>query len=165
MITYQNTLKETKLVNFLGLNVTKFYQALIPALSAAHEMRCLSLNVQPIVLKNHPDPTYLAYTTLVMKFFAYHTDLTVPVSQYLALRTQLEQLSNVYNDSKNEWQKVEKRAGSYLGQLEIDSGREGNNPSGRKCHSCGSPDHYKKDRPKKKATCGNIGGNCCVREA
>ena len=121
MITYQNTIKEMKLVNFPGLNVTKFYQALIPALNAAHEMRYLPLNVGLIILKNHTGPTDFAYTSLTMQFFADHANFTDPVSQYMALRTQLDHLSNVYNDSKDEWQKVEKSNGGYLGQLKMDS--------------------------------------------
>ena len=80
-------------------------------------MKFLPLNVGLIVLKNHTGPKDLAYTLLLRKFFANHMISADPVSQYLALRMQLVQLSNIYNDSKNEWDMVEKNAGGNIGHL------------------------------------------------
>ena len=51
---------------------------------------------------------------------------------------------------------VEKNAGGYISQLQMDEGSK--NPQGRKCYNCGSPDHYKKQCPPKKATGGSSNG-------
>ena len=100
-------------------------------------MKCLLLNVGPIVLKNHTGPTYFAYALLTMHFFADHTNLTGPESQYLALRMQLEQLSNIY-DSKDEWEKVEKSNDGYLGRLKMDNGGGGKNPRANNSYRAGN---------------------------
>ena len=65
-----------------------------------------------------------------------HTGNTDPVSQYPALKPQLVQLSNIYNDFKNKWVMVEKNAGGYIGHLKMDGSTEGKNPAGRKCCNC-----------------------------
>ena len=71
-----------------------------------------------------------------------------PENQYMALKGQLSKLSNVYNDSKNDWVMVEKNAGGYISKLQMDEST--NNPRGRKCFKCGSSDHFKKQCPRKK---------------
>ena len=60
---------------------------------------------------------------------------------------------------------IEKNAGGYLGHLRLDEG--GKNLNEDLCYGCGSPDHYKKYCPRKKASGGICGGNLCccgVRE-
>ena len=71
-----------------------------------------------------------------------------PENQYMALKGQLSKLSNVYNDSKNDWVMVEKNAGGYISQLQMDESTK--NPRRRKCFKCGSSDHFKKQCPHKK---------------
>ena len=136
-------------MDFPGLNVTKYHNILLPSLSAAHEMKCLPLNVGPVVLKNHTGPKDVAHGALLGTYTADQTMNNGPESQYLALKPQLMELSNVYNDSKNDWVMVKKNAGGYISQLKMDD--KDKNPQGRRCYNCRSPDHYKKQRPKKKA--------------
>ena len=62
MMMYQETIKNTKLVDYPGLCVTKYHTNLLLALSVAYHMKCLLLNVGLIVLKNHTGPKDLAYT-------------------------------------------------------------------------------------------------------
>ena len=109
-----------------------------------------------IVLKIHAGPKDVAYGSLLAQYIVDQTRHNGPESQYLALREQLVQLSNVYNDSKNAWFVVEKNVGGYISQLQID--KKGKNPQGRKCFNCGSPDHYKNQCPQKKATGGSRNG-------
>ena len=54
---------------------------------------------------------------------------------------------------------IEKNAGGYLGHLRLDEG--GKNLNEDLCYGCGSPDHYKKYCPRKKASGGICGGNLC----
>ena len=145
MMTYQDIIKETKLVDF-----PKYHQAFLPALKVAHQRNCLLLNMGLIVLTNHTSHKDFAYNSLLGQYIAAHTNYTDPVSQSLTLRPQLKQLSNVYSNSKSTWQKVEKSAGGYPGQLKMDSSGERKNPGGRKCYKCGSTGHYKKDCPKRR---------------
>ena len=78
---YQGTIKDIKLMDYPGLNVTKYHQVLFPALNTAYQMNSLPLNVGLIVLKNHTGPKDLAYTSLLGQFFAYHKKtLTLLVS-------------------------------------------------------------------------------------
>ena len=51
---------------------------------------------------------------------------------------------------------VEKSAGGYISQLRMDD--KDKNPQARKCYNCGSPDHYKKQCPQKKAAGGSRSG-------
>ena len=159
MMTYQFITNNTKLVYFPGLDVMKFHKTLLLALRAAHQTKYLLLNVGPIVLTNDTGPKDFTYKSLLGQFITGHTRYTDPISQHYALRLQLEQLSNIYSNSKSTWEKAEKSAGRYLGQLKMDSSGDRKYVGGRKCYKCGSPDHYKKDCPKKKAAGGNHGGN------
>ncbi len=70
---------------------------------------------------------------------------------------QTRERSNGYNDSKNDWAIVEKNAGGYIDKLQMDDAKK-KNSGGRKCYKCGSPGHFKKQCPQKKATCGFCNG-------
>ena len=52
MLALQATINNTKLVDFAGLNVTKYHKILVPSLASALQMNWLPLNVGQIVLKN-----------------------------------------------------------------------------------------------------------------
>ena len=154
MMKYQDIINNTKLVDYAGLNVTSYHKVLVPSLDAAHTMGCLPLGVGPTVLKNHAGPKDASYNALLSIYIADQTRKNSPKLQYLALKEEMVELSNVYNDSKNDWVMVEKNAGGYMGALQMDDTTK-KNTGGRKCFKCGSPDHFKKQCPEKKATGGS----------
>ena len=119
-------------------------------------MKCLPLNVGPVVLKNHTGPKDVAHGALLGTYMADQTMNNGPESQYLALKPQLVELSNMLNNSKNDWVMVEKNADSFISQLNLDD--KDKHPQGCKCYNCGSPDHYKKQWPEKKAAGGSRSG-------
>ena len=134
------------MVDFAGLNVTKYHKILVPPLASAHQMNCLPLNVGQIVLKNHAGPKDVVYGSLLAQKIADQARHNGPESQYLALKSQMVELSNVYNDSKKAWVMVEMNAGGYISLLQMD--KKGKNPQGRKCFNCGLPGYYKNNAPK-----------------
>lgn len=68
MMSYHNTIKETKLINFPGLNMMKFDHTLVLTLDAASHTHPLQLNMGPVVLRNHTGPKDIGFTLLVMSF-------------------------------------------------------------------------------------------------
>ena len=134
MLALQETTKQTKLMDFPGLNVTKYHKILLPSLSAAHQMNCLRLNVGTIVLKNHAGPKDVAYGALLRRYIMDQTMNNGPESQFLALKPQLVELSNVFNNFKNDWAMVKKNASGYISQLKMDD--KDKNPQSRKCYNC-----------------------------
>ena len=81
MLALQATINTTKLVDFAGLNVTKYHKILVPSLAAAHQMNCLPLNVGQIVHKNHASPKDVAYQSLLAKYIAEQTRHDGPEGQ------------------------------------------------------------------------------------
>ena len=148
MLALQATIKNIKLIDFASLNVTKYHKILVSSLAAAFQMNCLPLNVGQIVLKNHTGPKDVVYQSLLGQYIAEQTRHDGPEDQYVALKVQLRELSNVYNDSKNDWVMVEKNARGYISQLQMD--KQSKNPQGRKCFKCRSSDYFKKQYPHKK---------------
>ena len=148
MLTLQATINKTKLVDFAALNVTKYHKILVLSLKAVFQMNCLPLNMGQIVLKNHAGPKDVVYQSLLGQYIADQTRHDGPEDQYAALKEQLREFSNVYNDSKNDWVMVVKNAGGYISQLQMDE--KGKYSQGCKCFKCGSTDHFKKQCPHKK---------------
>ena len=120
---------------------------LVLSLASAYQMNCLPLNVGQIVLKNHAGPKDVAYQSLLAQYIAEQTRHDGPEGQCMALKSQMIELSNVCSNTKNDWVTVEKNAGGYIRQLQMDESNK--NPGGRKCFNCSSPDHYKKQCPQK----------------
>ena len=56
MLALQATINNTNMVDFAGLNVTKYHNILVLSLASTYQMNCLTLNVGQIVLKNHTGP-------------------------------------------------------------------------------------------------------------
>ena len=111
-------------------------------------MNCLTSNVGQIVLKNRAGPKVVVYQSLLGQYIADETRHDGPEDQYMALKEQLREQTNAYNHSKNDWVMVEKNAGGYISQLQMDESTK--NPRRRKCFKCGSSDHFKKQCPHKK---------------
>ena len=101
-------------------------------------------------------PKDVAYGALLKRFIADQTMNNGPESQYLDLKPQFMELSNVFNNSKNDWVMVEKNAGGYISQLKMDD--KDKNPKGGNCYNCGSTNHNKKQCSKTKAAGGSRGG-------
>ena len=77
MLALQATINNTKLVDFAGLNITKYHKILVPSLASAQQMNCLPLNVVQIVLKNHAGPKDVAYQSLLAQYIAEQTSMMV----------------------------------------------------------------------------------------
>ena len=78
------------------------------------------------------------YQSLLAQYIAEQTRHDGSESQYVALKGQLIELSDVYSNTKNDWVMAEKNAGGYISQLQMDE--KSKKPQGRKCFKCGSPD-------------------------
>ena len=104
MLALQDAIKSTKLVDFPGLNVTKYHKILVPSLASAYQMNCLPLNVGQIMLQNHAGPKGMVYGSLLTQYIADQTKHNGPESQSLALSLQLVELSNS-SKSHGSWSK------------------------------------------------------------
>ena len=85
-------------------------------------MNCLPLGVGPIILKNHAGPKEVSYNALLSVYIADQTEHGSLEAQYKALKEQLVNLSNVYNNQRSNWVMVEKNAGGYISQLQMNKG-------------------------------------------
>ena len=84
MIALKATINSTMLVDFAGLNVTKYHKVLVPSLAAAYQMNCLPLNVGHIALKNHAGPKDVAHQSLLANYIAeQHNMMVLRISTWL----------------------------------------------------------------------------------
>lgn len=140
LIRHQETIKETKLVDFPGYDVSKFHEVLLPALNACNESNHLPLNVGPKVIENHVGPRSIGYTAVLSSFAGEQANIHDSQRQFDRLIPQMDSLLKIsLNDP--EWKKVEAQKGAYtstLRQQEIT------------CYQCGQKGHLRKNCPNKK---------------
>ena len=139
MIGHEKIIKETKLTDFPGLNVSKFHEKLRPSLITINELGDPPLNVGGIVIKNHLGPSDIAFKGLVQRYASDQALLTSPSEQYPVLLRQMDTLEEIFINS-TEWEQKEKHAGAYVGL-------EQSQPKKKGCFKCGSPKHKIKDCP------------------
>ena len=155
LIRHQAVIKNTKLVNIPGYDVSKYHEVLLPSLHACNEASHLPLNVGPTVIANHTGPQSLGYTSVLTSFAGQQASLHDSQSQYNRLIVQMDNLREIaLNDP--DWEKVEAPKGAYTSQLRQ------KDLSQVTCYGCGKKGHIKKNCPnkKKKSTgSGNKGSN------
>ena len=75
MIGHEKIIKETKLTDFPGLDVTKFHEKLRPSLIAINELGEPPMNMGGIVMKNHLGPSNIAFKGLEQRYASIHIEL------------------------------------------------------------------------------------------
>lgn len=152
LVRHQAVIKETKLVNFPGYDVSKYHEVLIPSLTACNEANQLPLNVGPKVITNHMGPKNLGYNSLVQIFAGEQAQLHDTQNQYNRLVDQIDSLRDISLNNEDEWEKVEGQKGAYSAQLRQ------TDMSQVTCYGCGQQGHIKKNCPGKKKS-GKNGGS------
>ena len=114
MIGHEKIIKETKLTDFPGLNVSKLHEKLRFFLITISELGEPPLNMGGIIMKNHLVPSNIAFKGLVRWYASDQALLTSPKEQYSVLLRQMNTLEEIFINS-TEWEQKEKHAGAYVG--------------------------------------------------
>lgn len=96
---YQQTILETNISDFAGLNVTNYHEKLMMALQSAHQASLLEITLGSQLLVNHTGPTYPGYVSLISISTANMHTLKTSESQFKEVVVQLPQLEMVYRNS------------------------------------------------------------------
>jgi len=68
LIRHKAIIKETKLVDFPGYDVSKYHEVVLPLLNACNEANHLLLNVGPKVNENHMGPRSIGYMAILSNY-------------------------------------------------------------------------------------------------
>ena len=113
---YQRIILDTKLSDFLGLNVTTYHERIIPALRAAHNANSLSITFGGKLLANHAGPADPGFNNLLSLYTAKMHTLNTTESQYVETLVQLPLLEQVFRNSE-EWEATHKnKGGAYVAE-------------------------------------------------
>lgn len=147
LIRHQAIIKETKLVDFPGYDISKFHEVLVPSLNACNEANHLPLNVGPKVIENHIGPRSIGYTAVLSNFAGEQANLHDSQRQFNRLIPQMDSLLKIsLNDP--DWEKVEAPKGAYTSKLRQQD---------ITCYNCNQKGHIRKHCPNRKKSGKNKG--------
>ena len=107
---YKQTILETKLSDFAGLNVTNYHEKLFLALWSVHQANSLPITFGSQLLANHAGPTDPDFVGLVSSYTAKIHTLNITKGQFTEAMVQLPQPQMVYRNSIT-WEATHKNQG------------------------------------------------------